>query len=223
MNIAVNAQKRDIGKRSDLNKLRIDGQVPAIIYGNGQKGIKISINARDFTKSYKKSIGEIAFFDITVGDHTYKTFLKEKQVHPLTRKIQHLDFLELHKGKEITILVPINYVGEAPGTKEGGVLEIIHRTLQITCFPKDIPEEIKVDVSSLNIGDAIHFGDISLSKEIETELTAETTLVAVSLPTIMEEPEEEEEGVEGLEGEEISEEETDEEKSESEDSEKDSA
>jgi len=200
MNIKIQAEKRISGKKSDLNKLRNSGFIPGIVYGAGDEGIKISFNARDFARQFKKSIGAISFFDITVDGETHKTFIKERQIHPLTREIVHIDFLELHKGKSITINVPINFEGEAPGTKEGGVLEIIHRELQITCLPKDIPEVITVDVSKLNIGDSIHFSDLNLAKDIETELTDETTIVAVSMPTIMEEPEEEEELLEGEEG-----------------------
>jgi len=207
MNIKIDAEKRDLGKKSNLTELRNKGFIPGIIYGNGQEGIKISFNARNYTREYKKTIGEVAFFDITVEGKTYKTFIKEKQVHPLTREIVHIDFLELHKGKSITIEVPINFIGEAIGAKEGGVLEIIQRSVQVTCLPKDIPDEIRVDVSNLNIGDSIHFSDIDVSKDIETNFSDDTTIVSLSLPTIMEEPEEVEEvegeeGAEGVEGEE---------------------
>jgi len=211
MNIKINAEKRELGKRSNLTELRGKGLIPGIIYGNGQEGIKISLNVREYTHEYKKSIGQVAFFDITVDGKTYKTFIKEKQIHPLTREVVHIDFLELHKGKSITIEVPINFTGEALGIKEGGVLEIIQRSVQVTCLPENIPDEISVDVSKLNIGDSIHFSDIDVSKDIETNFSDDTTIVSVGLPTIMEEPEEEEEeeiegeegaeGVEGVEGE----------------------
>jgi len=208
MNIKIDAKKRDLGKRSNLTELRNKGFIPGIIYGNGQEGIKISFNARNYTREYKKTIGEVAFFDINVDGKTYKTFIKEKQIHPLTREIVHIDFLELHKGRSLTIEVPINFIGEALGIKEGGVLEIIQRTVQVTCLPKDIPDEIRVDISKLNIGDSIHFRDIDVSKDIETNFSDDTTIVSLGLPTIMEEPEEVEvegeegaEGVEGAEGE----------------------
>jgi len=203
MNIKINAEKRNLGKRSDLTELRKEGLIPGIIYGAGQEGIKIAFNARNYTREYKKTIGEVAFFDINVDGKTYKTFIKEKQINPLTREIVHIDFLELHKGKSLTIEVPINFIGEAIGTKEGGVLEVIQRTVQVTCLPKDIPDEIRVDVSNLNIGDSIHFSDIDVSKDIETNFSDDTTIVSLGLPTIMEEPEEEEEEVEGEEGAEV--------------------
>jgi len=200
MNIKINAEKRELGKRSNLTELRKEGFIPGIIYGAGQEGIKIAFNARDYTREYKKSIGAVAFFDITIDGKTYKTFIKEKQIHPLTREIVHIDFLELHKGKPITIDVPINFTGEALGTKEGGVFEIIHRVIQVTCLPKDIPDEISFDISSMNIGDSIHVSDLNISEDMNIELTDEITIAILNVPKIAEEPEEEEvEGVEGTE------------------------
>ena len=200
MNIKINAEKRDLGKRSDLTELRKEGFIPGIIYGAGQEGIKIAFNARDYTREYKKSIGAVAFFDITVDEKTYKTFIKEKQIHPLTREIVHIDFLELHKGKPITIDVPINFTGEALGTKEGGVFEIIHRVIQVTCLPKDIPDEIRFDISEMNIGDSIHLRDLDISEDMNTELSDEITIAILSVPKVIEEVVEEEEVVEGEEG-----------------------
>jgi len=221
MNIKINAEKRDLGKRSDLTELRKEGFIPGIIYGAGIEGIKIAFNARDYTREYKKSIGAVAFFDITVDGNTYKTFIKEKQIHPLTREIVHIDFLELHKGKPITIDVPINFTGEALGTKEGGVFEIIHRVIQVTCLPKDIPDEIKFDISEMNIGDSIHLRDLDISEDMNTELTDDITIAILSVPKVIEEVAEEEE-IEGEEGSEGVESEEGEKATDEESSEKDS-
>ena len=200
MNIKINAEKRKLGKRTDLTELRKEGFIPGIIYGAGQEGIKIAFNARDYTREYKKSIGVVAFFDIKVDGNTYKTYIKEKQIHPLTREVVHIDFLELHKGKPITIDVPINFTGEALGTKEGGVFEIIHRVIQVTCLPKDIPDEIRFDISEMNIGDSIHLRDLDISEDMNTELSDEITIAILSVPKVIEEVVEEEEVVEGEEG-----------------------
>jgi len=227
MNIKINAEKRNLGKRSDLTELRKEGLIPGIIYGAGQEGIKIAFNARDYTREYKKSIGAVAFFDITVDGNTYKAFIKEKQIHPLTREVVHIDFLELHKGKSITIDVPINFDGEALGIKEGGVFEVIHRTVPVTCLPKDIPEEIRFDISNMTIGDSIHLSDLDISEDVTTDLSDEITIAILSIPKVVEEPEEEEiegeegaevvegeEGEEGEEGDKATEEESSEKKSE---------
>ncbi len=206
MNIKVEAQLRDKGKRSDLNKFRNEGYIPAIIYGEGKEGTKILLNKIPFLKNYKKSLGEVAFFEIKVNGKSYTTFIKEKQIHPVTREFTHIDFVELYEGKKITLEIPINYTGEALGTKEGGLLEILHRKIEISCLPKDIPEEINIDVSNLEIGDSIHFADIKIPENVDTNMTDITTLVAVRAPRKEEIVEVEEEVEEEIEGEEVAEE-----------------
>ena len=210
MNLNLDAKLRKKGKRTDLKELRKAGFIPCIIYGEGKEGIPISIPQKSFLKIYKKSIGEMAFFDISVNNKKIKTIIKEKQIHPVSREILHIDFLELHKGREITLEVPIKIIGDAPGIHEGGLLEVIVRKIEISCLPKDVPEEIQVDVSKLNIGDAIHFSQITL-ENMRTKLPEDTTIVAVRAPRKIEEVEETEElEEEGIEAEETPEEKTEE-------------
>jgi len=192
MNIKIEAITRNNKLKSDLTKLRNDGFIPAIIYGEGEKGTKIAIRKIEFQRIYGNLVGETAFYDITVDGKTYSAFLKEKQIHPVTREFTHLDFLELHKGKTITLEIPINYVGEAPGVHAGGLMDVLKRSIEISCLPKDVPEEIEVDISKLNIGDSIHFADINLSDKLETSMTDVTTLVAIRAPKQEVEEQEEE-------------------------------
>jgi large subunit ribosomal protein L25 len=192
MNIKIEAITRNNKLKSDLTKLRNDGFIPAIIYGEGEKGTKIAIKKIEFQRIYGNLVGETAFYDITVDGKTYSAFLKEKQIHPVTREFTHLDFLELHKGKTITLEIPINYVGEAPGVHAGGLMDVLKRSIEISCLPKDVPEEIEVDISKLNIGDSIHFADINLSDKLETSMTDVTTLVAIRAPKQEVEEQEEE-------------------------------
>jgi len=196
MNIKVEATLREKGKKSDLNNYRREGFIPAVIYGEGKVGINILLNKIDFMKNYKKSIGEVAFFDFDLSGKKISTFIKEKQVHPVSRDFVHIDFMELHKGTTITLEVPLHYKGIAEGTKEGGALEILHHTLEISCLPKDIPDEIEIDVTNLKIGDSIHFREIKLSEGVTSSMTEATTLVAVRAPK-KEEVVEEVEAIEG--------------------------
>jgi large subunit ribosomal protein L25 len=214
MNVKIDAQLRTNVKKSDLKNLRKQGFIPAIIYSEGNEGINISLKKVPFMKIYKKTIGEMAFFDINVGDRVYNTIIRERQVHPVSREFVHIDFLEFYKGKQITVNVPLKYIGDAPGTAVGGLLEILVRKLEISCLPKDIPKDIEVDVSALDIGDSIHLKDIDLLN-IDTKMDYETTLVAVRAPRkeeVVEVEEEEivEEGEEVPEGEEQKEEKTEE-------------
>lgn len=178
MNIALEAKLRNTKKKSDLNQLRESLYIPAVIYKSGEKGINISLLEADFNKAYRQSIGEIAFFDIDVDGKKIKTIIKEKQVHPVSRKIMHIDFLEVLEGNKLTLEIPLKFHGEPQGLKEGGKLEILVRKIVITCLPKDIPEEIKIDLSPLGVGDLIHFQDLKL-ENIFAKLPGNTVLAQV--------------------------------------------
>jgi large subunit ribosomal protein L25 len=189
MNVEVEAQLRSVGSKSDMKNLRKQGFIPAIIYGEGKEGIKISLEKIPFMRLYKNTIGEMSFFKITVDGKEYNTIIKDRQIHPVSREYMHIDFLELHKGSTLTLDVPVNYVGEPIGVSTGGVLDVIIRKLEVTCLPENIPQDIEVDISNLEIGDSIHLGDIEL-QNMETKMSDTTTLVAVRLPREEEEKEE---------------------------------
>jgi large subunit ribosomal protein L25 len=182
MNLELKASVRELGKKSDLNKFRREGFIPAVVYGEGQTGTNILLEAIEFQKQYKKSIGEVAIFELNLGENTIKAFIKEKQIHPLTREFLHVDFVELHKGKPITLNIPIHFTGVAKGTKAGGLLELLHRTLEVSCLPKDIPDEINVDVSNLDVGEATHFKDVVLPENVTSSMSDVTTIAAVRAP-----------------------------------------
>lgn len=200
MNVKIKAKIRELGKKSDLKRYRKEGFIPAVIYGEGKEGKYILLDHTAFNKSFRKTIGGVAIFDIDIDGEKHSTFIKDKQVHPVSRKIVHIDFVELHKGQPITLEIPINFVGVAKGSKEGGVVEYLHRSIEISCLPKDIPDEIEVDISELGVGDALHFAEVDLPDTIATTMADDTALVSVKEPQmklVVEEPEEGEELEEG--------------------------
>ncbi len=201
MHVAIKAKTRKIEKRSDLNRYRKEGFIPAVVYGGGKEGKNILIDKIDFQKGYRKTIGNVAIFDIEIDGEEYPTFIKDKQIHPVTREFVHIDFVELHKGKPITLEIPFNFVGVAKGSKEGGVVEYLLRTIEISCLPKDLPEEIEVDISNIGVGEALHFSEITLPENITTTMADTTTLVSVKEPKMHIEPLEAEEGEEKVVGE----------------------
>ncbi len=181
MNLNIQAQKRELGKKSDLNKLRRDGFVPAVVYGEGKEGKPIFLNYREFFNMYKQSIGHMAFFVLEVEGEKVRTILKDKQIHPVTRQIIHIDFQELHAGKEIIIDVPLNFEGEAPGIKEGGMLDIQLRHISCSSLPKNIKDDIVVDLTVLGVGDVITVGDLDLG-EMTSRAAEELAVASVHLP-----------------------------------------
>lgn len=194
MNVKIKAEKRELGKKSDLKNLRKNGFVPAVIYGQGQEGINILLEAKSFQKVYRKTIGEVAIFDIDLDGEKHSTFIKDKQIHPVSREFVHIDFVELHKGKPITMEIPLNFVGVAKGAKEGGVVEFLQRSIEISCLPKDLPSEIEVDISNIGVGEALHFAEISLPENVTASIDDAITIVSVKEPQMKLVSEEAEEG-----------------------------
>ncbi len=180
MNIALVAKCRETKKKSDLTQLRGAQYIPAIIYKAGQEGLQISLEEAEFTKVYRKSIGEIAFFLITVDGKEYKTIIKEKQIHPVSREVRHIDFQEIIPGNKIKLRIPLKFFGEPVGLKEGGKLEILIRNIEIKCLPEDIPSELNIDLTPLGVGESIYFNDLKL-KNIYSRLPGNTVLAQVKV------------------------------------------
>jgi large subunit ribosomal protein L25 len=178
MNIVIEAKRREIGRTSLVKQMRNEGRLPAVIYSRGQESIPISLDEAAFAIEYHKSIGEISFFIVKLDGKEYKTVIREKQIHPVTRRNRHIDFQELIPGEFITFEIPVQYVGEPHGLKEGGKLEILVRKIKITCKPEDVPDEVVVDLAPMGMGSSIHFSDLKL-ENIKSKIPDNTVLVQV--------------------------------------------
>ncbi len=160
MIFTLEAQPKQTSKKSELNALRRQGMVPAVLYGKSVESTPIAIDRGKFQQCYKKSFNELAFYEIVLNGTKYHTILKDKLIHPVTRNILHIDFMVVEESAQMEFEVPIQFVGEAVGTKEGGFVDVIQRSVKITCRAKDIPEEISLDISALKVGDALHIKDL---------------------------------------------------------------
>jgi large subunit ribosomal protein L25 len=198
MNIVIEASKREIGTKSDLSNLRKNDFIPGVVYGPGREPLSIQLDKNLFLKEYRKTIGELVIFVLKIEKKKYQTIIKDKQIHPVTREIQHIDFLELRQDSKIRVNVPVKYIGTPAGVKEGGVLEIMIRVVEISCLPKDLIEDIEIDISHLEIGKSVQIGDLNF-ENAEVSLSPDISLAIVHAPKAYEE-EEAEGGKEGEEG-----------------------
>ncbi len=187
--------------------LRRSGFMPAVVYGQGKSPLTLSIDMNEF-KNLLNHITSQSLISLDVeGDAALSktVMIKELQRHPISRNFIHADFYEVDMKKELHLHVPVHTVGEAEGVEQGGTLEIIRRTLEVICLPGNIPEAIMVDISGLNIGDAVHVSEIVTGDNVrlswDPEEEADYTVVTIAAPTVEEEPEEEEELAEGAEAE----------------------
>jgi len=164
MILKINADQRQTERKSDLTKLRKQGLIPAVVYGPGTEPIKISLDKAEFMKLYKKSFGELVFYEISIAGKEYHTLLKERQIHPLRRDILHVDFMVIPPHQQIEVEVPVKFIGTPIGTKEGGILDIVQRTIRIQCMEDDIPADIEIDISNINVGDTLHVRQLPQGK-----------------------------------------------------------
>jgi large subunit ribosomal protein L25 len=190
-------------------KLRSQGLIPAVVYGQREEAIPVTLNSQQLAKALRGGAGERSLINLTIeglqdGPVTKTVILKEKQVHPLKRTLLHVDLYTVAMDETIHVAIPVHLVGKSVGVELGGVLEQVLREIEVECLPGDIPPSIDVDVSALDIGDSIHVADIRLEKA-EIQVDPEQTIVTVVPPTVYEEPVVEEEVV--VEGEEVEEEE----------------
>ena len=162
-------ESREKTGKGENGRIRRAGYVPCIIYGPEIKeNIKGKINMREIEKILAGR-WESARLNVKLPDGSEELcIIREAQRHPITDMPLHIDFLHLVKGRKITIKVPVEVIGreDSQGVKDGGVLEFTHE-LEIETLPMSIPDVIEVDVSALNVGDAIHVKDLKLPENVE--------------------------------------------------------
>jgi len=189
--VALNATARELGRRAGAKKLRSEGRIPAVIYGRQAKPQKLELKAREMEDLIHHSVSENLLVDLAVKDDSRPkrlALVQEVQHHPLSGKVLHVDFHEVAEDEKVTIMVPVDTIGEAVGVKtEGGVLEHVLFKIKARGLPKDLPEQIMVDVSHLKIGQAIHIGEIKAPEGVELLGDKAIPVIAVAAPRTEEE------------------------------------
>lgn len=180
---ALNVEIRKETGKQIAKRIRRDGKVPGIYYIHGENPVPFSVNAKELRTAltHKSSI-----LDVNLGQaEPAKCIIREVQWHPVSGVPLHVDLMGVRLTEEVTVEVPILLVGSAAGVKDGGTMQQVLRTLEIKCLPLDIPEAINVDVSNLNIHDAIYVRDLKYEK-IEILNDLEQIVVSVLAPRLEE-------------------------------------
>ncbi len=199
--INLDAEVRTQGGKGVARKLRKAGKIPAVLYGPKNDPVSLSVNAHDFNKVLIKAEGEQVIFTLRLDGDERLALIKEMQRHPVNDSVRHIDFYSISVEDKVEVEVSIKPVGKAKGVEiGGGVLEMIQRTITIRCLPLAIPKEIEVDISDLDVGDAIHISDLTPPEGVEFTEPPETTLITVVGATVQAEEVEEEEELEEAEG-----------------------
>src|SRR5215510_77630 len=189
--VPLNASPRKLARRAGAKSLRSSGSIPAVIYGRQAQPQNLELKSREMEDLIHHSVSETLLVDLAVKDDARPkrlALVQEVQHHPLSGKILHVDVHEVAENEKVTVMVPVETIGEAVGVKTGGgVLEHVLFKIKARALPKDLPELITVDVSHLNIGQAVHLGEIQAPPAVEIIGDKQIPVIAVAAPRTEEE------------------------------------
>jgi large subunit ribosomal protein L25 len=206
--IKLEVLERERNGSRESRRMRREGLIPGVLYGQGKAPHAISIPERDLRRVLTGAGGLHAILDVVLAGQktTHPSILKEYQQDPIRGRLIHVDLQEVRLDQAIQAVVNVHLVGEAQGSKEGGVLSQVNREINVEALPMEVPEHIDLDVSNMQIGDTLRVADLTVPEGVTLlDDPEETVLATLTMPSVFEEPEVEEELEEGEvpEGEEV--------------------
>ncbi len=167
-----------------LNQMRREGWLPSVIYGKGTENINLKVDAKTFADVLAHSSSENIIVNLEIeGQGTRMAFLQSIQHDPLSGKALHADFRSIDEKTAITAHIPTHLNGESAGVKAGGLIEQYVHAIEITCLPNDLPETLEVDISSLQVGDSLHIGDITYPSGVKPTHAADVVVAHIGKPS----------------------------------------
>ncbi|MBO1115230.1 50S ribosomal protein L25/general stress protein Ctc [Enterococcus hirae] len=182
MSVSLEVSKREVRPRSLRNKLRHEGKVPAIVYGYNVESTPIAIDGQIFSKLLREN-GANTVITMTIDGKKVNTLVHKVQTNTFTNHFEHVEFLSVNMSEETEVETEIVLVGEAAGVKAGGVLAQNLYTVIVSATPSNLPERIEVDVTNLNLGDAITVADLPENNDYKVVSDGEEQIAAVAAPS----------------------------------------
>ena len=165
---------------ADARRMRRDDQIPAVVYGQGMDPISVSVARRDLRIALSGPAGMNTVLDLTVDGTVYPAIVKEMQRHPVRRTVQHVDFLQINLNEEIQVSVPVRLEGEAKAVlSENGLVDLAMPEIEVATTPKNIPDEIVIDVTDMTMDTTITLGEIELPSGVQSTGDPDSAVVTV--------------------------------------------
>jgi len=177
----VKAEKREGRGKNDSRRTRREGRVPVVIYGGGTESVALTAQLKDLAAILRTDSGVNTVFSLDVADEgLVDVIFQDRQIDSIHGRLVHADLRRFAKGEKIEMSVPIHLLGEAAGLiEEGAVLSQSLREIRVLCEPAKTPDSIDIDVSGLNVGDAIHVSDLKVGEGIEIQEDPETVVATI--------------------------------------------
>ena len=195
MNI-LKATKRNTETSGQVNKLRAEGFIPAVLYGGKQNSLNISVKKLQFQDLIKTETFMSKVFDLDIDGNSEKALPREIAFDPVSDEPIHIDFIRIVKGSKIILEIPVKFINseKSPGLKKGGVLNIVRRKVELKCPTENIPDEIIADLENTEINTSIKISSVSLPEGVVPTITDRDFVIGtVVAPTVLVEPEKVEE------------------------------
>jgi large subunit ribosomal protein L25 len=180
--LSIDVQKRTETGTNANRRLRQSGKIPAVVYGGGKDTVPIQLDRKTLVDLMKSGQNENAIFLLKLADSGQErhAMIRDLQVDPLTRQVVHIDFQRILMTEKVKVQVPIELVGTAYGVKtEGGIIDFVHREVNVECLPGDIPKHVDLDVTELHVGQHVEAKDLKLPEGVT--LADEPDRVIISL------------------------------------------
>lgn len=181
MELTIECQKRPEGSKP--NALRREGMTPAVLYGHsGAESVELVLNTRNAETLVRKAVLNNTMIQLSVPDLSWsgKALLREVQSHPWRGSLYHLSFFSVGSHATIEVTVPLHFVGESVGVKQnGGTLDTVLNEVAVVCAPSAVPDTIEVDISNMDVGDALHVSELPLPSGVTVMGEADRVVVSV--------------------------------------------
>jgi len=198
--VTFNAESRARVGKGAARAERRNGRVPAVIYGANKDPEAISIDPAQLRAARMQPGFFATLFEVEVEGNSQQVLCRDLQLHPVTDRPMHADFLRVTERTQINVEIPVSFENEeeSPGQRQGGVLNVVRHVVEVICRAGSIPNEITVDLAGLEIGDSVHISNVSLPDGVKPTIDRDFTIATIAAPTVA--PVEDEEGDEDVEG-----------------------
>lgn len=186
MEAALEAVKRDTRGKNEARRVRAAGKIPAVVYGDKSDAAVISVDPKILLRILHSESGVNTLISLKLeGEGDTRVLVRDFQLDPVTQAPLHVDFYRIAMDKKLTVTVPIQLKGEAKGVKtQGGVLDFVHRDIEVECLPSDIPEHIDIDITELLMGQGVRVRDLPQDAKWTALTDAETMIVHIVAPKV---------------------------------------
>ena len=180
----IKVSKRQKTGKGAIRENRLKGFIPAVIYGDKKAPELITVEEKLIVMEMSKPGFWVRQFDLDLDGEKHHVICQDVQLHPVSDRPLHADFLRVSKDSVLTLEVPVHVKNEetSVGIKKGGVLNIVHREIEVTCPATAVPESFIIDLANMDIGDVVTLGQIEMPKDVKPSLDAEETILSITPP-----------------------------------------